>query len=143
MFAELDRAATSFDLRAAVADNSKTFARQATDRRIGEITKPGAVGTLAQGKPINAGQRVVQALTGQTPERLAKRQDAIYSELARVLTMPAGQAQTAMQAIGRLGTQDQSTRLMSDRIARALGGTQLSYPTTTLANNRLQQRQGR
>lgn len=99
LFDEVDRVATSFDLRAAMTQNSKTFARQAAAQSIDSMTAPGAVGTLAQGKPVNAVQRLVQALTGQTPEAIVGRQDAIYGDLARVLTRPAGDAARIHQAL--------------------------------------------
>lgn len=136
LFDEIDRAATSFDLRASVTENSKTFARQATAKRVGEITEPGAIGTLAQGKPLNAMQRIAQALTGQTPENISKKQDAVYSEIARALTRRGGAGQTTYDAISRLGQTDQATKLMTDRIARALAGPKLSYPAATLATDR-------
>lgn len=137
LFAELDRAATSFDLRASVAENSKTYARQATDQRVKDITAPGFIATAAQGAPIKAGQRIAQVLTGQTPANVSARQDAIYSEIARLLTQPAGQAHAAFNAIDSLGRSDAATQLMVDRIARALGGPHLSYPTAILSQDRL------
>lgn len=136
LFAEIDRAAKSFDLRAAVTDNSKTFARQATDRQISQMTEPGFVGQLLQGKPLKASQRIAQALTGQTPEAIAARQSGIYSQLADVLTRPAGQAQPILNAMQGLGTRDQATSLMADRISRALAGPHLAYPSTVLLQDR-------
>lgn len=135
LFNEIDRAATSFDLRASVAENSKTYARLATDKKIGEMTAPGTVATLAQGKPLNAAQRIAQALTGQTPEKVVAKQDAIYSELAKVLTRDAASSRATFQAIDKMGTRDQATKLMADRIARSLLGPQFAYPGTALANN--------
>lgn len=137
LFDELDRAATSFDLRASVAENSKTYARQATDRRIGELTGPGAIGKAAQGEPLQAGKRIVQALTGMTPERVRGKEDAIYSEIARLLTRQGGAGQGVYDAIGKLGQTDAATALMTDRIARALLGPKISYPATTQALNML------
>ena len=139
LFDELDRAATSFNLRASVTENSKTFARQATERRIGELTGPGAIGKAAQGEPLQASKRIVQALTGMTPERIKGREDAMYSEIARLLTRPSGAGQKAYDAIGKLGQTDQATALMTDRIARALLGPQFSYPATTLTLDSIRQ----
>lgn len=132
LFDEIDRAATSFDLRASVTENSKTFARQATERRIGELTGPGAVGKAAQGEPIKATKSIVQALTGMTPERIRGKEDAIYSEIARALTRPGGAGQRVYDAAGKLGKTDQATKLMADRISRALAGPRFSYPAATL-----------
>lgn len=132
LFDEIDRAATSFDLRASVTENSKTFARQATERRIGELTGPGAVGKAAQGEPIKATKSIVQALTGMTPERIRGKEDAVYSEIARALTRPGGAGQRVYDAAGKLGKTDQATKLMADRISRALAGPRFSYPAATL-----------
>jgi hypothetical protein len=130
LFAEIDRAATSFELRAAVAENSKTYARQATDRRIAEMTEPGAIGKALQGQPIKATQRIAQALTGQTPERITARQEGIYADLARILTQP--QSRQVFDAVDSLGRTDQATQLMMERISQALTAGRLSYPATTL-----------
>lgn len=131
LFDELDRAAMSFDLRASVAENSKTYARQATERRIGDMTQPGAVGKAAQGEPLKATKSIIQALTGMTPDKIRGKEDAIYSEIARLLTRQGGAGQGVYDAIGQLSQTDQATKLMSDRIARALLGPKLSYPAAT------------
>jgi hypothetical protein len=137
LFAEIDQAAKSFDMRAAMTENSKTFARQATNQQVSQMTEPGFVGKLLQGKPLEAGKRVAQAITGQTPEAIAGRQNEIYSQLANVLTRPAGQAQPVLNAIQGLGTRDQATKLMADRIYRAIAGPHLSYPSTVLLQKQL------
>lgn len=131
---ELDRVATSFELRASVAENSKTYARQAVSGRIDEMTAPGAVGTLAQGKPLNAVQRVAQALTGQTPEAIAGRQNAIYSDIADFLTRPADQAIPAFRAMTDFGNQSVANQVRASEIARILseGGRPLVYPSAAL-----------
>lgn len=137
LFADIDQAARSFDLRAAVAENSKTYARQATDRRISQMTEPGAFGQLLQGKPLKASQRIAQAMFGQTPEAIAAKQDAVYSQLADVLTRPAGQAQPIFDAMQGLNQRSQANQLMADRIAAALAGPHVAYPTTALLQDRL------
>lgn len=137
LFSEVDRATTSFDLKASVAENSKTYARQETAAKVAQMTEPGAIGQALQGKPLKAGQRIAQAMTGQTPEKITAKQDAVYSQLADILTRPAGQGQQIFQALQKLGTTDQSTKLMADRIARALSGRGLAYPSTTQLQDRL------
>lgn len=135
LFAEIDQAAKSFDLRASVADNSKTFARQATERQVNDVTAPGVIGKVAAGEPLNAAKRIAQALTGQTPERLAARQGTVYSQLADVLTRPAGQ--NVLKALQGLGQSTQANKLMSDRIARALAGSHLAYPSSVQLQKQL------
>lgn len=136
---EVDRIATSFELRASVAENSKTFARQAIAGRIEDITAPGAVGTLAQGKPLNAAQRIAQVLTGQTPERLTARQNAIYSDIAEFLTRPSAQAIPAFQAMSNLATQTGANQARGASIDRLLSvlGQPLVYPSASQLTDRI------
>lgn len=138
LFDEIDRAAMSFDLRASVADNSKTYARQATDQMVKDTTGPGVIGKTAQGEPINAAKRIVQSLTGMTPEKVRGKEDAVYSEIARLLTRGGGAGQTVYDGINKLGQTDQATRMMAERISRALLGPKLSYPASTQLSDRLQ-----
>jgi hypothetical protein len=99
LFDEIDRVATSFDLRAAVTQNSKTYARQATSQMIDDLTAPGILGTAAQGKPVNAVQRLVQAITNQSPEAINSRQGAIYSDIANLMTRPAADTKQIYDAL--------------------------------------------
>lgn len=131
LFEEIDRAATSFDLRASVAENSKTYARQAADRKINDMTGTGAVDEVLSGHPVKAGQRVVQAITGRTPEKKLAAQDAVYSQIAEALTRGQGRAQPLFDAVTGLGKKDAATRLKAERIARALSGPRLAYPAAT------------
>lgn len=143
LFDEIDRAATSFDLRASVAENSKTFARQATERRVNDMTAPGPIDTALQGKPLNAIQRMAQALTGQTPAAVQSRQDAIYSQMADVLTRGGPAARDIFSAIDDMGPKDKAARLVSESIARALIGPKTSYPSTALLSGSTQEWRGK
>lgn len=131
LFDQVDRATASFNLRASVADNSKTFARQATQQTIRDATQPGAIGKAAQGEPINAMRRIAQVVTGNTPERIRGREDAMYSEIARLLTRRGGAGQQVYDAVQRLGATDADTALMVRRIAGLLPSP-FAYPATTL-----------
>lgn len=138
LFDELDRVATSFELRASVAENSKTYARQAVSGRINQITEPGAIGTLAQGKPLNAGQRLAQVITGQTPERVAARQDQIYSQIADLLTRPRDQAIPAFRAMTDYGTQNLANQARAARLAELISsGRYLAGPTAIQSKERM------
>lgn len=140
LFREMDRIATAFDLRASVADNSKTFARLATSERVSDVAgKGGAWSAAKQGEPLNATKRIVRALTGETDAALKGREDAVYSELARLLTRRGGAGQDVYNAISQLGRTDAATRMMRDRIVRALAGPHLSYPATVLTSNNMPQ----
>lgn len=140
LFDELDRISQSFNLRASVAENSKTFARQATNRLVEGMTAPGPVGTVAQGKPLNAMQKIAQILTGQTPERLNARQDAIFSQIADYLTRPAQQAIPAFQAMQNYQGQTVANRVRALQIARLLSeGRFAAYPTAGLLTDKNKQ----
>lgn len=99
LLGELDRAATAFELRAAIAENSKTAARQAIQGGI-EGRTTGVLSTLMQGEPVNATKLLVQALTGETAEAVQIRQMGLYGEIARALTETRGdRARTALRMI--------------------------------------------
>lgn len=139
LFDEVDRIATSFNLRAAVAENSKTFARQSLAEGIERTTAPGAIGTLAEGRPVNAVQRVAQALTGRTPEALAARQNVIYSDIADFLTRPSSQTLPAYQALTNLSGQSAINQQRALQIARLLSASQpAAYPTGALLSGNTQ-----
>jgi hypothetical protein len=107
LFAELDRAEKALGLRASVATNTKTFARENADRQVKAITEPGMIGTAAQGKPLNAVQRTLQAATGQTPEDMLRRERAIYGDIGRVLTEPqGGDAMLSLRILEAIRRQD-------------------------------------
>lgn len=139
LFDELDRVATSFELRASVAENSKTFARQTVSGRIDELTAPGAIGTLGRGKPGKAVQRIAEVLTGQTPERIAGRQNEIYSQIADLLTRPRDQAIPAFQAMTNFGNQSVANQARAARIAELISsGRHLGYPASAQLSKELQ-----
>jgi hypothetical protein len=132
LFDEVDRIAQSFDIRASVADNSATFARQNMNERLNDYAQPDTAFVAAQKfEPLNAGKRIVQSLTGQTPEAARRRGDDMAAEIARLLTQQGGAGQAVYSAIQNVGKTDKATQLMMDRILRALSGPQLSYPTAT------------
>lgn len=134
LFSEIDRVATSFDLRASVAENSKTYARQATDRRVKDMTAPGPVETIAQGEPINAAKRIAQLITGRTPEKVQAREDEIYSQLADILTRPRGDAQKVFSGMNDLTKREIANALIAQRINQGFSHSQpaVVYPTTGL-----------
>ncbi len=139
LFDEVDRIATTFELRAGVAENSLTFARTSTDNTIKDMTASGPLRTAAEGEPLKAGKRLIQLLTGQTPARLAERQQAIYSELADHLTRPAAQAIPAFQAMTNFGNQLTANQAQARAIAEFLSsaGRRLAYPLSGQSRDKL------
>jgi hypothetical protein len=118
LFRNLDEAARAFDLRAATAQNSKTFARTATNDIVEGATAPGPLGLLSEGKPAQAGKALVQALMGSGEVARTAKQDRVYSELARALTEPRGSAAEQLaQDIARL----RNVRNLGQRAGQAAG----------------------
>lgn len=99
---ELDRAATAFELRAAINANSKTAIRQSIQGSIEDQTAPGTLEVLGQGRPAEASKRFVQLFTGATEEAQELRRLGIYEEIASVLTQTRGaQAERALRTVQR------------------------------------------
>lgn len=129
LFAEVDRAAKSFELRANVATNSKTFQRQEMGRRVQSTTAPdGPVASIMRGEPLNAGKRAIQLMTGQTPDAALRRQDEIMTEIVQMLTargMAADEALAVLRGLGgRLNTQQgiaDAFRIAGERSALPVG----------------------
>lgn len=139
LFGEMDRVAQSFELRAGVTTNSRTFGRTAMNERVRDLAgSEGPVRTAMRGEPVNAVKRVIQAITGETPARQVGREDALYTELARLLTRRGGAGQDVYDAVSKIGQTDGATALMRDRIVKALTGPQASYPSGILAQQRSQ-----
>jgi len=90
LFTELDKTAQSLDLRASVAANSKTYARQSAEQEVKDLTEPGAFGKLLQGQPLNATQRIAQAATKQAPKDILEREQGMYSNIVKALVGPQG-----------------------------------------------------
>jgi hypothetical protein len=97
---DIDEAATAFELRAAIAENSKTAMRQSIQGGVDAQASQGVLRTLASGEPVNATKRLVQAITGETAEAQELRRLGLYEEIATALTAQRGpQARSALRAI--------------------------------------------
>lgn len=122
LYSTLDENLTALELRAAIAQNSKTAARQSTQGMVKDVTAPGVVGTIAQGSPFDATRRAVQIFTGQTPEMVALRQQGIYDEIAQALTSIRGaDAKLALAIVQRAIDGQPVTEAQARVIGRALG----------------------
>lgn len=124
LFDELDRIAKTFELRASVAENSKTYARQAVDRRVRQVTDPGAIGLLRQGKPYAAGKHLLSQITAMSPEQIQSRQDAIYSQLSEILTRSPDRSKNVFNALEKFATQQGLNKAEARKIvAKAMVAT--------------------
>lgn len=127
LLGQIDEAATGFELRAAIAENSKTAARNMTNQSVREQTQGGVVRTIMQAEPINATKMLVQALTGETAEAQALRQSGLYQEIAEVLVNTrGGRAQRALQIIEDAVRGQAVTDRQATYVARTLSGLLVS-----------------
>lgn len=88
MFGEVERAAVPFQLKAAVATNSRTFGRMDTAKRIEGRSEEGFSGALRSGEPVRAVLGTAgKALVGSKRAR-QERADAVYTDIVDTLTSP-------------------------------------------------------
>ena len=121
LYKQLDENVVSLELRAAIARNSATQGRKAIQGVVEDITSPGALSTLMAGEPINATKRVVQTITGTTPEARTLRQMGIYDEIANTLVNLRGsQAKMAMRLVERAIAGDALNETQARVIAKVL-----------------------
>lgn len=100
LFRKVDEAAVAMNLRASVAENSRTAQRLLGNEALDDATAPNALQRTAAGEPLEAARSIVQTLTGETQTARALRTDAVAEELARFLTQQRGR--TAEVAVGYL-----------------------------------------
>ena len=89
LFAELDEATVAFELKASVAQNSKTFARESLASHVTELTEAGPMNALRRGEPVQAAKEGLRGLLGGSRAQRGARQDQIYSDLVNALTQSA------------------------------------------------------
>lgn len=139
LLTEVDRVAKSFNLRSKVAQRSDTFANFSMNQRVSDRTAPNPITKAMRGEGFSAGKGVIQSITGETDAALRARNDAIYAEIADILTRRGVDAPAIYTAIQKLGQTDAKTSAVNAAIARALSGPQISYPSS-IAAGQLQQR---
>lgn len=110
---EIDQTGRALDLKASVAGNSKTFARQAVDQTVQDQARDGVIGSLREGDPIEAAKAVVRSVVGRSATSRTADTDKIYEEIARYLTGPRGL--NAQQAVQQL---ESMVPLIDDQVRR-------------------------
>lgn len=145
MFTAIDRAAKALDLRAGVAQNSKTFARTEIDRTVKDYTDDGLMRSIQSGEPVSAVKRLVQKMLGGTSAAKQAKQDKVYEEIATFLTGSRGaDAQKAYQLLQGIATKSPQNAKIAAMMARALtaGGASAAYQTGTQLLADMARRQG-
>ena len=90
LFKELEKANAALTLKAAVAVNSKTAARQATQTSVEKLTGPGATEALMRAEPLKASAQVIQTITGETGEYVEAQKTQVMREIAKAMTQARG-----------------------------------------------------
>lgn len=140
ILAQIDKVSQTMTVRSALATNSKTASRLATQKSVDEIIAPGMLGNALAGEPINTSKALIQAVTGQTKAFTEKRKQQIYSDIATALTQKRGkEAAQALRYIesaikGQTLTEAQNN-FVAKQLAGALYGTTLGA-TRAVDDNR-------
>tara|TARA_B100000085_G_scaffold111991_1_gene102178 strand:+ start:22464 stop:24746 length:2283 start_codon:yes stop_codon:yes gene_type:complete len=124
---QIDEVAQTAIVRSAFNQNSKTAIRQAIQGDVDKIIEPGPATSLLQGKPFEAAQKIVSEITGFTDEMSINRKNAIYEEIAEVLTRQGtDQAIDALRILeqARLGQRPtaEQNRALANAIFIGFGG---------------------
>jgi hypothetical protein len=128
LFGAIDQAATALDLRAGVAQNSKTFARTEIERTLRDQSETGVWNAIKAGEPINAGRRVVQSVLGGTPEARQAAEDRIYQELTGALTGPRGaNARGLLGSLNSINQRSAQNAAKAKEVSGLLGSPVLPY----------------
>jgi len=96
----LRKATKALELRASVADNSKTFVRHDVDKRANEMFDPGFAENLVKLKPLAAKDAAISAMTKTAKIDKQKKVDALFSEIVGHMTTGDGAAK--LDALRRL-----------------------------------------
>lgn len=124
LYAEVEKAITALELRAAIARNSATARRLAIKENVQGLTESGAIGFLLEGRPLDAARRLVQAFTGKTDEARVIRQQGIFDEVANLLANTRGR--DAEEAL-RLVRAAINGEAMTDTKAKIVAKTVIKY----------------
>lgn len=119
LFAQVDQAAKSLELRANMATNSKTFVRTDTDRTVREASTGGIGGAIRAGEPITTTKQVLQGLLGGTELDNLARQDRVYSEIARALT--SKNPQSILQNLQQIARKNPQNAAIAKTVGNLLG----------------------
>jgi len=121
---QIDEAAQSSIVRAAMSANSKTAIRTGIRQSVEEMTTPGILGQAMAGDPINTSKALIQAITGQTAEYTAIQRQRIFEDIARALTEKRGKtAQAALDYLEQAMRGQPLTAAQNEFLARQVAGT--------------------
>jgi hypothetical protein len=124
LFQQLDQSSQAIELRANVAQNSKTFARQDMNETVRALNEDGLVAATRRGEVGNILKRTWQTITGGRKIDDQMREDQIYQQIVEFLTGPRGaNAQTQLQVLRDVAARGPAGREIASRLARDIGIT--------------------
>lgn len=89
-FGQVGRFGRASELRASVARNSATFQRTATDAQVKAQTNNSVIKLAQSGQPMKALQLAIQKMNRMDPVSRLEAEDALYSEISKLLTTTRG-----------------------------------------------------
>lgn len=101
----LGEARRALELRASTATNSRTFARLTAGEAVDNQIRGGALNAALRGEPVNVGRSLIQNVTGRTPAGEQAMSDAIYADIAKMLTTQGPEAMSLMMSLGHNAVQ--------------------------------------
>lgn len=122
LFDQLDQSSQAIQLRANVAQNSKTFARQDMNETVRAVNEDGLAAATRRGDVGNVLKRAWQAVSGGRKIDDQMREDQIYQQIVEFLTGPRGaDAQRQLQVLRNVAAQGPTGRAIAERLARDIG----------------------
>jgi len=141
MFAEIDRAANSLDLKGSIADTTRSFARTNLSDAMKAMTDGGVINSVKGGEVFNLGKsgvvaRLIQHLTGYNDAARLAMTDSMQEELATALTGPNGLATLRALRMGatRPEAVGAAARTSATARAKALAGALSGAAATPVEN---------
>ncbi len=134
LFDQIDRAARSLELRAGVADNSKTHARQRISEALNDRLNEGVLNRAKSGEPLQATKASIQKLFGTAPGDKQRVTQKTWGDIARVLTETRGEnAAEALRNLKLIADKSPANKAVADRLMKALlsGTTPGAYQAIT------------
>lgn len=140
LFRRLDQASRGIELRANLAQNSKTMARQDMDATVKALNEDGVGAAVRKGEVPNILKRTWQAITNGGARGDQMREDQLYGEIVDFLTGPRGaDAQTRLATLRAIAAAGPEGERLANQIARSIalvsGGAAYELGTQTKAQS--------
>ena len=121
-FDQFDQAARGIELRANLAQNSRTAVRTRAQREIDDSVNGGVASSFRQGEPVDLAKAFWQRAFGGTKADNLVRSDRVWQQIADALTAPRPQgALTALNTISRVAPRNAATAQAAGAIAGGIG----------------------